>query len=525
MNSIPQQGKSWIFSRPTWLYLIICGCLLTWSYYGGLEELVKRWGNEPEYNHGFLIPLVTIYFIWEQRAHLQEQKLNPSWFSLFFMMVSLLLFVIGELSGLFLLIHYSIIFVLLSLSLSLLGWAGTKRILVPISLLIFAIPLPYYLEATLTTKLQLLSSKLGTDLIRFCNIPVYTEGNIVDLGVYRLEVVEACSGLTYLYPFLGFGCICAYLYHTSWWKRAFVIISTIPISILLNSFRIGITGLLVKYFGKEMAEGFIHDFEGWAVFMVCVAILFLEMWLLNLIGSSRKPFQAVFGLQAIPAKNLPLENRPISRPFLANLALIFIVAVAIKLMDTRQEIKPDRETFATFPQKINDWYGSLETLESNVLKTLGLTDYVLMNFSRNAEEAAINFYVAYYDSQRKGVSPHSPTVCIPGGGWQMSGLTQYPLPTKDILGKDLTINHAILKKGEHSELMYFWFQERGRFIADQFQMKWYLLYDALTKNRTDGALVRLITRISPGESLEVAEQRTREFTREVLPIMNRFVPD
>lgn len=105
-------------------------------------------------------------------------------------------------------------------------------------------------------------------------IPVFLEGNIIDLGVYQLQVVEACSGLRYLFPLMSLGFIAAYFYQAAFWKRAIVFLMTIPITILMNSFRIGVIGVMVDNWGISMAEGFLHDFEGWIIFMACAAILF-----------------------------------------------------------------------------------------------------------------------------------------------------------------------------------------------------------------------------------------------------------
>ena len=108
-------------------------------------------------------------------------------------------------------------------------------------------------------------------------ISVYLEGNVIDLGSYKLQVVEACSGLRYLFPLVSLSFIAAYIYHGAFWKKAIIFLSSIPITVLMNSFRIGVIGVLVEYGGPGQAEGFLHDFEGWIIFMACIAILVLEM--------------------------------------------------------------------------------------------------------------------------------------------------------------------------------------------------------------------------------------------------------
>ena len=516
----------WRFDVTAWLLLVASLALMIWAYYGGLENLVHRWEVEEEYNHGYFLPLVTLTFLWQLGPTLARQELQPSWSALLVAGLALVMFVVGELSAIYLLIHYSFILLLFALSLALVGLAGTRLTFAPIGILVFAIPIPYFLESTITSKLQLLSSKFGVNLIRLCDIPVFREGNVIDLGVFKLEVVEACSGLTYLYPLLGFGAICAYLYHTSAWKRAVLMISTIPIAILLNSFRIGMIGFLVKYFGSEQAEGFLHDFEGFAVFMVCVAILFLEMWALTYVGQDRRSFNEVFGLTFETFELTPQDQiklRPLSKPLVACLSLITATAILTTSIAGRSEIKPERAFFSAFPRTIGEWQGKPETLGEEVLKTLDLSDYLLADFAK-PNGMPVNFYVAYYESQRKGSSPHSPTVCLPGGGWQIVDMSRRTFPGTDTQAS-FQFNRVLIRKGNTSQLVYYWFEERGRVMADEYQVKWYLFRDALIDNRTDGALVRVITPIVNGEAEEAADQRINNFLAGALPLLPDYVPD
>ena len=155
-----------------------------------------------------------------------------------------------------------------------------KVTLLPIAFLLFAIPLPYVVDAGLSFQLQLLSSQLGVFFIRLFQIPVFLEGNVIDLGVYKLQVVEACSGLRYLYPLMSLGFLAAYLFQAPLWQRALVFLSTIPITIAMNSLRIGLVGVMVDHFGPQDADGFLHMFEGWIIFIACAGLLAAVMYVL-----------------------------------------------------------------------------------------------------------------------------------------------------------------------------------------------------------------------------------------------------
>ncbi len=178
-----------------------------------------------------------------------------------------------------------------------------KVVFIPLVLLVFAIPMPYFVDALLSFRLQLISSELGTLFIRALGIPVFLEGNLIDLGVYKLQVVEACSGLRYLYPLMSLGFLAAYLYQAPFWQRAIVFLSTIPITIVMNSFRIGMVGVLVNYWGPQDADGFLHMFEGWIIFLACSGLLVLEMTLMSKF-LLRRNFWEVFNAPSIQVERV-----------------------------------------------------------------------------------------------------------------------------------------------------------------------------------------------------------------------------
>ena len=494
------------------------------TFWDGIANLVVRWDEQEEYSHGYMIPLVTAYLIWQRRGFLQRVEFKPSWWPLSFVAIGLVIAVIGEISALYILIHFSLILILLCMTWSLIGWKAFQLVLIPLLLLVFAIPLPYFLEAVLTAKLQLISSNLGVAVIRLFGIPVYLEGNVIDLGVYQLQVVEACSGLRYLYPLMGVGFIVAYMYQAQLWKRAIVFLSTIPITIAMNSFRIGVIGVLVDNWGIDMAEGFLHYFEGWIIFIACLGILVGEMWLLNRFSKKRLSLKEIFTLPepvALESTAVVKQTRSLSAPFFINVALVVVAFFVVNLIDQREEVFPDRKSLVTFPIAIDDWQGKQDKLLPSIVGFLNVTDYVLNNYY-TGKEPPINLYVAYYESQRKGLAPHSPRVCIPGGGWSISDLKRVSIDLTS--GGAVPVNRVVIQNGNQKQLVYYWFNQRGREFASEYWMKWYLLTDSLSKGRTDGALMRLVTPVAANETESDAEHRLDEFLSVVNPMMNEYVP-
>lgn len=510
----------WRTNWRTWLWLAVALGLTSFAFWEGINELIARWGKQEEYSHGYMLPLLTLYFIWQKKNIILQSPFKPSWWGLGLIIAALVIFMVGEVSALFILTQYALILVLIGLTLAVMGWPACKPVLIPIFLLVFAIPLPYFLEASLSANLQLLSSKLGVYFIRWCQIPVYLEGNVIDLGDYKLQVVEACSGLRYLFPLMSLGFICAYLFDAVFWKRALLVFSTIPITILMNSFRIGMIGVLVDNWGISMAEGFLHDFEGWIVFMACFGVLFVEMAILSRLGPDNKPLFELFGLHQDKELDLSLceiKERPQPRPLMASAAALALSAILVSGIGKREEIIPARTLFPEFPAHLGEWKGEQTNMDATITKYLGLTDYILADY-RNEKSELVNFYSAYYESQRKGVSPHSPRVCIPGGGWQISEIERTEVG-------DMPINRIVIKKDENTQLVYYWFQQRGRHLANEYSMKWYLFKDALLLNRTDGALVRITTPVGQHENIADADNRLKAFALQLVPVLPKFIPN
>lgn len=361
---------------------VIAIVLAVFTYWNGLTEAVFRWSNQEEYSHGFLIPLVTLYILWEKQELIKASIGPPIWSGVLVILAAVSILIVGEISALFLLIQYSFVLLLVGLSLVTLGRA-TKYTFAPILLLLFAIPLPYVIEVVLTAKLQLMSSWLGVSFIRLFNIPVFLEGNVIDLGVYQLQVVEACSGLRYLFPLMSLGFIAAYFYQATFWKRAIVFLATIPVTILMNSFRIGAIGVLVDNWGISMAEGFLHDFEGWIIFMACAVILFLLIWALEKLFNKGSSLAAVFGVVEVVPSEQQIKyqaSSATSKPLLISIVLIFLALVLTQFLDKRTEIYPGHVSFVNFPMEIDNWKGKHDRLDKQVVEKLGMTDYLLANY-------------------------------------------------------------------------------------------------------------------------------------------------
>lgn len=512
-------------TRLMWLLLLALGALSVLIFSDALGYMVQKWDTRQEYSYGYLIPVIVAFLIWQKKEALERMPFTGSWSGVAVLAAGMLLFVLGELSTLYVIVQYAFLVVIAGTVIALVGWRGSRLLLVPLLVLSFMIPLPEFLLNGLSAKLQLVSSQLGVAVIRLFGISVFLEGNVIDLGAMKLQVVEACSGLRYLFPLMVFGFITAHFFKAPLWQRAAVFLSTIPLTILMNSFRIGVIGVTVEYFGAGAAEGFLHDFEGWIVFMACTVILFGEMWLLSHF-SARRPLREVFGLE-LPAPtpvHARIEKRALPSSLIGAVVVLAAVAILSLSLPERAEVVPARDDFVRFPLALGDWTGKNERLQQIYVDTLKFDDYLLADFA-DQKGHAVNLYSAYYGSQRKGESVHSPRTCIPGGGWEISDFSQREISTVLVNGQPLQVNRAVIQMREQRQLVYYWFQQRGRVMTNEYLVKWYLFWDALTRNRSDGALVRVTTMPRPGQPIEDADFVLQDFLRHATPQLAHHIPD
>ena len=531
--SVDEAPTAWSRNGIWWVVAALCAALLGVVYSNALVSMFNVWVDDENYGHGFFVPVISLFLIWLKRDTIRALEPRGSWWGLSLILVGVALYGLGELGALYTLLHLSFWCVVVGLCWAALGRPILRALSFPLLYLLTMIPLPQFLLQGLSGQLQLLSSALGVGCLQVVGVTAYREGNVIDLGPIQLQVVEACSGLRYLFPLMSLALLCAYLFRGPMWKRAAVFVSSMPIAIVLNGFRIGVIGVLVEFFGAGAADGFLHLFEGWVIFLISLAILGLVMWGLSRIGSgSERP--SLSDLLQLPSDSGTIAQPGLARsstlpgalpaPLFCSMGLLVCLVVASPYLISRDEIAPARQALLNFPLQVQQWQGSTFPLEKEYIEALRFDDYLLADY-RAPDGVPVNFYVAYYGSQRKGQSAHSPRTCIPGGGWEITSLRTMEVPANENAATPLSVNRLVIQKAEMKQVVYYWFKQRDRVLVSEYLVKFFLLWDALAKQRTDGALIRLTTLVQPGHDEEEADRVLIDFTQSVNPLMSRFVPD
>ncbi len=266
------------------IFGLLLPILIAWLavYHDVLRRLFDDWRVDENYSHGFLIPIVSGYAIWAQREQIFSTPAAPRRvLGGGLMLIAALMLFAGVLGAESYITRLSLVLSLASLTIYFGGLNWLRQLLFPISLLLFALPIPNILFNQIAFPLQLIASDYATRAIKLFGIPALREGNVIELAQMKLQVVEACSGIRSLMALAALTVVYLYFTETRWWRRIVLMAAVAPIAVLVNAARVAGTGLLAHYRGAQASEGFLHNFSGLLIFLVAVLLLLAVAQLLN----------------------------------------------------------------------------------------------------------------------------------------------------------------------------------------------------------------------------------------------------
>ncbi len=263
--------------------LLLAGLVGT-LYAPVLKRLVLQWWQDPNYGHGFVVPLFAGYVLWRERSRWQKVALEPSNFGLLVMLGAVALLVVGSLGAELFVSRFSLLVLLGGMVLFLAGRKMLHALAFPLGYLVLMIPLPAIIYNQVTFPLQLVASRLAATCLEAVQVPALREGNLLILPNYTLEVVEACSGIRSLMSLLALAVAYGCLAESRRWARIVLVALMLPIAVVSNGLRVVGAGVLTYAFGPQSAEGFFHLFSGWLIFLTAVLLMLLLHWLLSRVG-------------------------------------------------------------------------------------------------------------------------------------------------------------------------------------------------------------------------------------------------
>ncbi len=315
MNAQPSQLSFYDYWKPLAITLA-----LAFLYYATLHKLARDWWDDPNYSHGLLVPLIIGYILWSESARLRRVPNRPlTIFGGALILAGIAALWAGVAGAELFMQRASLIVMLAGLVIYFFGAAMLRAVFVPLVLVALAIPIPSIIFNKIAFPLQLFASRCAVEAMRFFDIPVLRDGNIIELMPLgattpkKLEVVEACSGIRSLMTLVTLAVVFAYFTHGGgnnpragddarngdtranedahktfgwltdyhFWRSTLLVLSAFPIAILTNALRVSGTGVLAHYYGTQVADGFFHSFSGWVVYVLAFLLLFATAWVLD----------------------------------------------------------------------------------------------------------------------------------------------------------------------------------------------------------------------------------------------------
>lgn len=487
---------------------------LVYAYLPAIHSLLSQWQSEDN-SYCFLVIPLFLYLLWEKKEDFHFNQFNWSIWGLPAALLSTFIIIAGELGSVQTLLFIGLWACVVSFFITLYGIRRVTSLWFSMLILLFIVPMPAFINLTMTFEMKLAASSLSVDMMRAVGISVLQTGNILDLGITKMQVVDACSGLRYLMSLLLMSLLIGHFFVTSLWIKVFLVLLVYPLSILFNAIRIFVTSILLLGGHKSLTEGVFHDIAGIIVFIAAGFVLY---------------FTAKIGMKFTRKKTRKTWTDPGGRHVSLLKSIIITGCFCILFIGNGWLIQnlaakmyiPERSTFTSFPMEIGKWQGTRNYLSKEILESLGAEDYVNAIFTSQDTANVIYLLIPYYEYQGTGNAAHAPQSCILGGGWEIEQFQTIGMTMPD---REIDVGMMVLGKGNQQMLASYFFLQRGRVIVSPWWNKYYLMLDALTMGRTDGALVRVEMYIPAGQNRAEARKMLEDFTVKLWPLLSDYVPN
>jgi len=530
---VPTQNRNLL-----WIALTAAAVFL---YAPVLLKLGRDWWTDENYSHGLLVPFVIAFVIWGLRAQVVSRVSLPgkvvAWCGI---ALSLLLLVAGTLGAELFTQRISLVAMLASIVLLFFGRKAVEILAVPFALLLLAIPVPQILFNRIALPLQGYASQMAVWGIRMFEVPTVRKGNVIDIlpngGIQSisLEVVEACSGIRSLMTLVTLALVLGYFTRTREGggfanmsrpdiiRTLILMFAAVPIAVLTNAARVTSTGVLTFYYGKQATGPPVHDVSGWLVYVAALGLLIaVNIGLKWALPSSDSDASSNSGGGI--SDSLFLDSGQISsRTALILIIVLALAGLGINWLADRAEVVPERRLLTTLPSEIGEWRqrGDEIRFSKEAEEVLRATDYTTREYTA-ANGRVANIHVGYYATQRTGSTYHSPQNCLPGAGWIMSHPEVVTITTAE--RRSFTANRYLLENGPYREVMLYWYEGRGRTESSEYLDKLNTILDSVSRRRTDGAMVRVMTDVAGDES--AAQAAASDLAAQLDDLLPPYIPE
>lgn len=500
------------------VYLIGVVLLLCALYWKVVPGMVQQWSQDENYSHGFIVPLISAYFVYIRWDELKNTRAVAWNGGLIVIVLGLLALLAGWLGTEYFTMRSSLVIVLAGLVLYLFGRGVFKAALLPIAYLFFMIPIPYIIYDAAAFPLKIFVTRVSVATLQAIGIVVMREGNIIMFPALTLEVADACSGIRSLISLLALAVAYAFFLKISPLKRLILICSAVPIAIVTNAVRVIATGILAQYWGAKSAEGFFHEFAGLMVFAVAMVLLVALGALLSRGADKHGRTENGAVKSEVPERGTADSGQSSLLGKFVPLCLL-MAAVAFYITLHKDLEVPMNKAFDQFPRVVSGWQMTQEfPMTENIQKVLKATDTLTRSY-RSADGKTVDLYIGYHGGGKGSGEIHSPKHCLPGGGWFEISEKRRVL---DISGARLNLVQAVYKKGDSQQMFLYWYQVQDKSISDEYSLKLAQIVNSVANRRRDASFIRVSLPFEAEEQATAADGE--RFIRDFMPVLKEYLP-
>jgi EpsI family protein len=505
-----------------WTRGILAGVILIafiFCYAGVFASLAGQWWNNDMYSYGFLIPWISLYLIWIRRETLSRISPLPNYTGgVPFFITGMGMLLLGQAGGIITLQEISLMFTIPGLVLLLLGTRFLKALWLPIGYLLFMMPIWDFLTDRLHFPFQLFSATLGVRLLQVLGIPVFQQGQYIQLPNITLEVARACSGVNYLISVVAIGIPLAYLFLNGVFRRILLVVYGVVVAVLSNSLRVALIGFLSYYGIGGDLHGPFHMLQGMFVSVIGFGALFAGVMVL-----SQKPRQSP---PSIPAgvsdtiQKIHHDQAPQSRSREILYVGLFLSAILILggcyYFFHKPLVLSLKGGFKDFPAEMGSWKRVPGKPEPPIYWQKGVDEELSAVYGRNSNKN-VQFYIGYFSFQnqeKKLVNFKTDEL------HRLASKIKIHLNSDDVI----EVNQVIQNEGKMKKMTFFWYDLNGRIVTDQIKAKAYMLSNAVLERGTNGAVIMLTMDYKKPEDESLYKAEAGDFIKNVVPALRNYLP-
>jgi EpsI family protein len=506
-------NKSHILSSMTWLKIGLLLIILAFTFINALSLLVSAWIDSKTYSHGFFVPFISLYFVWDDRKRLRELSMQPKKATgILLILTSCFMLIIGNISSIAILQEISILIIIPGLVLMLLGTRQLKALTLPLAYLIFMVPVFDVIISKIQWPFQLLSASMTVKFLQLLGIPVVLDAQYIVLSNITLEVAKECSGIQYLISIIAIAIPLAYFTLREWWLRGILFGFAVIIAIITNWLRI----ILISFWsiGGGEVHGPNHILQGLFVSVVGFFFLIIAALVLSKIfpqNQSPKLNNCTI-TKGIIVKDLSLDMKQFNLALFMAIAILFSIGCFIHLY--RPKPVPLKIPISELPVTIADWKGE-DTYNTKPFVVQG-ADSEIIRFYRNPSGGEVKLYVGYFESQNqdKELIHYSSQML-----YDKSEEIEVPISTNS----SIKANKTVLRVGSEVFLLLFVYDIDGKIVANRYRAKFMTAINGLLYRRTNGAIAVVYSNLEHSDEFNKIFDDEVQFIQAVLPVLRNYL--